>query len=148
MEKSRRDKTKLGLTGLIIGTVALSAGMLHFWFGPFEEPLSLEEIVAEKAVKIKNSLIAKLKGDDAVVKEKFSRRWGPDRIVTTGTVILGVTSILLAAFAFVRREDIRVCGVAAVFGGGAIAFQFFLLSIGILLFVILLAAALAAMGET
>lgn len=138
--KSKRNT--LGLIGLVIGITALGAALFHFWAGPINESPPLEEVVADKAVKIRDSVVARLKGEEPATTTK-SRVWDADRIVDISTVAGGFLAIVLGAVAFIRREDLRISGSAVAFGGGAIAFQFAAIAVGAIVFAILIAAVLS-----
>jgi hypothetical protein len=66
--------------------------------------------------------------------------------VRVATIVAGLLAILLAVGSFVRREDPRLAGSAAALGGGAIAFHFFVMALGIIVAAILIGALISALG--
>lgn len=55
-------KDLFGWIGIAVGSIALLLAMVHFYAGPFSPQLTLESLVASKAVAIKHSLLATLTG--------------------------------------------------------------------------------------
>ena len=146
MAETKTAISPLGYSALLSGTVALVAAVLHFWIGPLSEPPPVEESVAEIAVSIRDAVVSELRGEDYESSRSSARQWDADRVVDVGTVAAGLLAILLAVASFIRREDLRVAGSAAALGGGAIAFQFLAFALGIIVFAILVAAVLGALG--
>jgi len=136
------EKSKVGIIGVIIGSVALLLALFHFYAGPFSPQPKLEHTIAEKAVAIRDATVAALKGKE-VKKETWTSKWNTDKIVNVLTALLGGIAIIAAIIAFIRKESLRVAGGAAVLGGGAIAFQFVALALGAIIVAIILAAVIS-----
>lgn len=136
---------KLGLAGTVIGIIALGIAIFHFFFGPLEQPPSVEEVVAETAVKLKGAFAAKLKGE-TYEAERRSEGLKPDDLLRHTVTVLGFVAIVLAAIGFIQHEDWRASSVALALGAGAIVFQFTVAVIGAVLAIILVVAVLGAMG--
>ena len=79
----------------------------------------------------------------AIKKETWISRWDIDKIVDVVTAILGGLAIIFGIFAFIRKESLRVCGSAAILGGGAIAFQFAVIALGAIVAAIIIAVILS-----
>jgi hypothetical protein len=142
MEKSR---ISIGFTGIGIGAFALLMAIVHFLAGPFSPQPSLETIVAEKAVAIKNATIAALKGEK--VEEKVSpSNPNLDGGLRIATGVLGGLAIILSVVSFARKESLRVAGGAAVLGGATVAFQFAVIALGAIIGAILIAAVISQIG--
>jgi hypothetical protein len=78
---SHQDKPRaLGVSGTILGLVALVVAVLHFYLGPIAEPVPVESFIAEKTMSIKNALNAKIKGEEYVAP-KHMATFDPDLIV-------------------------------------------------------------------
>jgi|GEM_PF-1996717 len=137
---------KFAVIGLVLGIIALGVGLTHFFAGPIDPPPLLEELVADKAVKITQAMTAKLKGEEYLSSSSESDQFGPDRMIELTTVILGFIALVLAAFSFIQKEDPKISGMAAAFGGGAIALQFLILALGAFVLIFLIAAVLGAIG--
>ena len=141
MEES---KSTLGFTGIGLGATALLLAIVHFWAGPFSPQPAMEQIVAEKAVLIKQATIAALKGEKTPPPQ--SRTIDADQIISIVTSILGGISVILGVIGFARKEPLRVAGGAAALGGSAIAFQFAVIALGAIVLAILVAAVLYQTG--
>ncbi|MBI3899100.1 MAG: hypothetical protein HY308_12510 [Gammaproteobacteria bacterium] len=122
--KTKTTKNSLGVIGVILGMIALGVALVHSWVGPIGPKPSLEEVVAQKAEQLRDSVAAILNGEDP----KVSRPVSVDRAVTIATVIAGFLAIVFAVVSFIRREDKRVCGSAALLGGAALVVQYLLFS--------------------
>ncbi len=136
------EKSKIGIIGVIIGSIALLLALFHFYAGPFAPQPKLEQTIAEKAVAIRDATVAALKGKE-VKEEKWSSKWDADKIIDVITALLGGIAIIIAVVAFIKNESLRVAGGAAVLGGGAIAFQFLALALGAIIIAIILAAVIS-----
>ncbi len=144
-EQKVEQKAHLSFIGMGMGSIALLLALLHFWAGPFSPQPSLEQVVADKAVALKNKTIAALKGQDTEALQQ-GRKFDRDRVADIVSASLGGLAIILAVFGIARREPMRVAGGAAVLGGGAIAFQFLALALGAIVLAILVAAVLSQIG--
>ena len=134
-------KSILGFTGIAIGATALMLALIHFWAGPFSPKPSLEEIVAEKAVSIRDATLAALKGEKvAAPPPQDSQRYDLDRIASVATSAMGGLAVILGVLGVALKEPIRVTGGAAILGVGAIAFQFTVVALGLLVLAILVSA--------
>ena len=83
------SQNKFSSLGMLLGTIALIVGIVHFSLGPFSSPPpTLETVVAEQVAAVKKGIIAGLTGKSAAVEEKnplilitfcimagFSLRW-------------------------------------------------------------------------
>jgi len=136
------SKPTLGFLGIGIGSIALLMALIHFWAGPFAPTQSFEQIVAEKAVAIKEAAAAKLKGKKAPPPQK--RSYDVDDVINIATAVLGGLGIILGLIGFARKEPSRVVISAAILGGGAIAFQFLGVALGIIAFAIVISALVSA----
>lgn len=145
MTSARADSNRFGIAGMLLGGLALLVAVMHFWLGPIEPPEPIEISVADTAVAIRDAVVARVRGEEAegVVVE---RAWGPDRLVEASAMLAATIAIILGFIAFVRREDLRIGGSAAVLGSAAIAFQFLTIALGLLFFAILIGVVLSRIG--
>jgi hypothetical protein len=141
-----QKKSIFGFTGVALGAVALMLALVHFWAGPFSPQPTLEEVVAEKAVAIRDATIAKLKGEEIAPKPQTAPRYDMDRVASIATSILGGLAVVLGIVGIALKEPLRVAGGAAILGTGAIAFQFAVLALGVLALVLLVGAVLGELG--
>ena len=140
-EGKGRGPVTVGLVALFFGMLALTGSVGHFWLGPIETPPALEDTIADEAVKIRDRVVARLKGD-VTTSERISSRWGADRIALTSIAGLGVLAILLGVVGFVRHESVRVVGSAVALGGSALALQYLIIAVCAIVFAIILGAVL------
>lgn len=140
-ENGIRKTASFAWVALILGMVALAGSVGHFWLGPIDVPPKLEDTIADQAVKIRDRVVAKLKGDTSPPTTTVST-WDADRTALATIACTSVLAILLSVIAFVRHEPIRMVGGAAVLGGSALALQYLIIAIGAIVFAIILAAVL------
>lgn len=74
------------------------------------------------------TVIGKLKIGEADASSE-QPKFNTDRIVTLSTVAAGFLAVVLAVIAYVRREDKRISGSAVALGAAALAFQFLVIAI-------------------
>lgn len=145
MNEEAKDQMKrparFTLIALVLGMVALSGSVGHFWLGPIEPPPKLEDSIADHAVKIRNKVMAKLKNED-VPKETYQRTWNADQVAMASIAGISVLAILLSVIGFVQHEPVRMAGSAAALGGSALALQYLVIAIVAVVFAIILSAVL------
>ncbi len=131
---------KLGYYGIAAGAAALLLAVVHFWAGPFAPQPSLETIVAESAVEIRDATVRALRGE--TVQEKKTVEWDIDKSIQVGVALCAGLAIVLSVVGFVRREPKRRVFAGVMLGVGAITFQFVTWFAIALLVVILISAVL------
>ena len=130
---------KISLAGITIGSIALLLSLFHFWAGPFSPQPTLEDIVAEKAISIKERAIAKLTRKEN--SKSVSRQpLNTDGKLQLATAILGGLAVILGVVGFAFKDPLRIAGGSVFLGAFAIAFQFAAYAIGVLVVAILVAA--------
>lgn len=120
--------------------------LVHFWAGPFSPQPTLEQVVAEKAVSIREATVAALKGETAAAPQQARSSYDLDELASIATAVLGGFAVILAVIGIALKEPVRVAGGAAALGAGAIAFQFVALALGVIVVAILVAAVLGSLG--
>ena len=140
------QRSVYGFIGIGLGATALMLALVHFWAGPFSPQPSLEQVVAETAVSIREATLAALKGEVAPPPKPAMTNYDWDRIASIATAVLGGLAVILAVIGVAMKEPLRVAGGAAALGVAAIAFQFAVLALGVLVVVILVAAVLGELG--
>jgi predicted lysophospholipase L1 biosynthesis ABC-type transport system permease subunit len=131
-----------GRIGIFFGVIALAITLIHFSVGSFSSQPPLEEVVAEKALKIQSAVKAALKREKTSISHP-KRSFDTDKIVSLSTAMFGLTAIVLAVVSYLRREDTRAVVCAAGLGSGVIALQYFAVAIGAIVFAVLIAAVLS-----
>lgn len=140
------EKSIFSFIGIGVGATALMLALIHFWAGPFSPQPSIEQVVAEKAVSIRDATVAALKGETPPSPKSNDTRYDLDRIASIATAVLGGLAVILSVIGFALKEQTRVASGAAVLGVGAIAFQFAVMALGVLVLVILIAVVLGEIG--
>ena len=133
------------MIGILFGSIALLLSLVHFWAGPFTPQPTIETVVAEKAVSIRNATLSALKGEKPVQQYQTSK-WDTDRVADVITAVLGGLAFIFGVIGFAKQEPKRVVGGAAALGMSAVAFQFIAMYAMALLVVILIAAVLSGLG--
>jgi hypothetical protein len=141
----KNRKSTIGFFGIGIGAIALLMAIVHFWAGPVTPQPSLEKTVAERAVAIKNATIAALRGEK-VEEQAVTHRIDLDQGLRLATGVMGGLAVILGVVGFANRESLRVAGGAVFLGGAAIAFQFVIIALGVVLLAILIVAVLSQIG--
>lgn len=139
-----QKKHWLGIIGTLVGCLAIVAAVLPTWVLPvLIPPKPVDKVVVDTAQKIKDRVIAKVKG---VEYKEPQRKLDWYHVLAITAVSLGVLALIFAAVSFVVHEPWRYAGAAATLGAGAIVFQFSLLVAGALLGILLLFVILSALN--
>jgi hypothetical protein len=134
----------LGITGTILGCLAVVAAVLPLWVLPvLVPPEPVDKVVVDTAQKIKDRIAAKLKGTEY---KEADRKLDWYQILAIVAVSLGVMALILGAVSFVAHEPWRYAGAAGALGAGAILFQFSILVAGAILGILLLFVILSALN--
>lgn len=129
---SAPDKSAfLGWFGFALGALALVLVVSHFFSGPFAPQHSAGVTVGELAAEMRDSALRSLRGE--AQPAPIAVPWDIDDWLRLAGGILGAGSVVLAVASFVRREPYGVGVGAMVLGGGAIAFQFFAMTVMMLI---------------
>ena len=144
MKSARKGKT-LGTLGTILGLIALGVGLIHFTFGPVNEPQPVESFVADTSVKLKNAIAAKIKGE-AYTPPVVEKTVDVDDIIFKGVMIAGFIALTLGTLGFTQNEEWRPSGAAFVLGGAAITLQLSIVFVGALLVILIVAAIISSSG--
>lgn len=142
-----RRRERFGMTGVIVGAVALAVGIGHVFLGPINPPPPFEEVVAGKLVGLRDAVAGRLSGTEYRTASADSRRLDADRVLEAATALAGVSALLLGMVGFIRREDLRVSGSAAALGTAAIALHFVLIGLGAFVLGLLVVGALSVLGS-
>src|SRR6266566_2688241 len=100
---------RLGITGSIVGLLALVAAVLTQWVLPAVfPPKPLEQVIVETGQRVKDRLIARAKRleshpSEASEQRTLSRTWS--QALSIAAVSLGLLAIALAVFSVIRREE-------------------------------------------
>jgi polyferredoxin len=135
-------KSTMGFIGIGFGAIALLLAVVHFWAGSFSPQPSIEEVITNKAISIKESAFARLKGKDITVNSQPTQTFDADQLIRLAIAILGSIALIFAVIAFAINELPKVAVGAAILGAGALAFQFAIMALAAIVFVFLIAAIL------
>ena len=131
------SQNKFSSLGMLLGTIALIVGIVHFSLGPFSSPPpTLETVVAEQVAAVKKGIIAGLTGKSAAVEEKKSV--DIDNLLHNGGIFLAVVALGLAFIGGMRKENRWGIAGALAFGGGTLMFHAVLFGIGVVCAILLL----------
>ncbi|TLU70082.1 hypothetical protein FFB58_03405 [Enterobacter sp. MF024] len=123
--------------GMLLGTIALIVGIVHFSLGPFSSPPpTLETVVAEQVAAVKKGIIAGLTGKSPAVEE--NNTLDIDNLLHNGGIVLAVVALGLAFIGGMRKENRWGITGALAFGGGTLMFHTVLFGIGIVCAILLL----------
>jgi hypothetical protein len=139
------NKNNIGVIGVCLGVLSLGMALFHFWYGPIDKHLTLEDAVAEQALSLKDRVISKIKGD-TTTQYAPKRKFNKDEIFDFVIVGFAFAAIVFAVISFVKREEKRACIAATLLGFGAITFKFLTIALGAIVFVILVAVVLNSVG--
>lgn len=142
-EVAAKRKSRFGIVGCVIAFIGLGSSVLSPWLLDLVEPAPAPaEDLADFTVKVVKSVKEKMKNGQAQVPAPAPARpnviaW--PKVLTCGVVAFGMLGLLLGTISWVKREDSRIGGAAVVAGSAAIAFQYFLLMIGVLVGLVIIA---------
>lgn len=147
-QSDSRRSTRFGVVGLIVALFALVAAVLSPWIVEALEPEAkpIDEVAVDAAVRIKDRLAAKIKGEEFVEPPAENLPFDWAKWFPAGIICLGVFAMCCGTVGFVRREDIRINGSAVTIGLAAIVFQYFLLIAAALILILLIGIVLSALG--
>lgn len=137
----------------ILGIIALTAASLGLVLAIFAVDIAeaidptppVEEKVADLAVKVKDAVIAKLKNRDAVVApEERSFSWH-ETLPKTG-LALAALGLIGGASSYVRGENRAFAVSAGSIGVVALAWQALMISLGAIVFVVIVFGVFSALG--
>lgn len=135
----------LGVLGAVIGLMAMVVTVLHFYLGPIKEPPTVESFVAEKAVGIKQAIEARIKGETHR-PQVDTQAFDPDLMLQRGSMIAALAAVSLGVFGFLRKEEAMPSGLAVGLGGATVVFSLSIVIAGIIVFAMVIAAIVAALG--
>lgn len=129
-EQSARRKSPWGLAGVVVGCVALAAAFLSPWLAEAIDPSPpLEVVVADKAVKIRDAVKAKLAGEKYV----------PERPVRAGAVLppvviaAGLVGAGLGLVSLFKRETRMFSASAMTIGVSAVIVQWMVVAAAVII---------------
>ena len=136
------ESPQISLFGIAVGGTALLIALVHFWAGPFAPQPSLERTVAETAVAIRDATVAAMRGEE--IEEASPRRdFDLDKGLRVLAPVLGGIAVILGVTAVAKGEPLRAAAGSAILGGAAIAFQFAIVALGVIVLAILVGGVLA-----
>lgn len=144
MGAERKGKT-LGTWGTIIGLIAFGVGLMHFTFGPIQEPQPVESFVADTTVKIKEAVKAKMQGKE-YTPPPTTQSLDIDDLLYKSVMVAGLIAVGLGAIGFTQKEEWHPSGAAFVLGGAAITLQLSIAFVGALILFLIIAAIISGLG--
>ena len=139
----------MSISGLVVALVALVAAVMSPYAVDALEPerKAVDEVAVDVAVKIKDRLAAKARGEEYAPPADAAPT-GTDwsRIYPMSVIGAGVLAACVGVVGFVRHDDPRVASATIGVGLCAVVFQYALILAAALLLVLLVGAILAALG--
>jgi len=126
-----RKSARLGWLGFTLGALALVLVVSHFFSGPFAPQQSAGVTVGELVAEMRDSALRSFRGEDQPAPVAVP--WDIDDWLRLAGGVLGAGALVLAVASLVRREPYEVGVGAVVLGGGAIAFQFYAMTVMMLI---------------
>ena len=136
-------RSRFGVTGLSIAFVGLALGVLSPWLTNLMQPppKPAEEEIADFAAKVVKAVKEKLKKQQPPpppLRKQIS--WS--MVVAASATGAGLVGVLLGIISWIKREDHRISGTAVAIGAVAIAWQYIILAVAIVVFLVILAIVL------
>ncbi|MEX2285522.1 MAG: hypothetical protein WD648_00455 [Planctomycetaceae bacterium] len=146
ISKVRSRSNRYGIIGIAMAFLGLALGVVSPWIVNLVEPQPQQpaaENIADFTARIVKAVKEKMK------RQPPANAPAPQQISWTNVMAvagagLGLLGVLLGSVSWIRREDHRISGVAALFGAAAIAWQYLLLAIAIVIFLVIFAIVLHA----
>ncbi len=141
-----RRRGWVGWPGLVTALVALALAACGPWLAGLLDPppVPVEERAAEVAGRIKDRVVAKLRGQKLAPAAPRAEPFRWSRALPGIAVALGVAGLSLGVLGLVRREDARLAGSAVAVGAAAVVVQWAVLIAGAVLFLLLVALVMSA----
>jgi len=135
----------LGWPGLAAALLAFALAACGPWLAGLLDPppVPIEDRAAEIAGRIRDRVVAKLRGQEPAPPTPRAEPFRWSRTLPGIAIALGVIACSLGVLGLVRREDARLAGSAVAGGAGAVVFQWAILIAGVLLFLLLVGLVLS-----
>ncbi len=138
-EETQKQQQVFALIGVVLAILAFSMAVTSPWLQDALNPstATIEDVVVEKALTIKEKLAAGLKGEDykSIQGEDYSH-WS-DHLPLIA-IVIGTFAIICGVVAFLRKEDSKMSGMAIALGASAIVAQYIIMAVAAILFLYLL----------
>lgn len=137
----------------IVGIIALTCAAIGLVLAVFSSDIAesieptppIEEEVANLSIKIKDAVIAKLKDRDAVI-EKEAPGFSWHTTLPKAGMALAVLGLIGGATSYTRGEHRAFAVSAAGIGVVALAWQAFMISLGLILLIVIIFIVLNSLG--
>ena len=142
----RPIKPIIGVFALVLAIVGLAVSIFGSDIAEAIQPSPpIEEKVADLTVRVKDAVIAKLKNRDAVIATPV-REHDWHATIPKCAMGLGMLGLIGAAASYSRGESRAFAVSAAGLGLVALAWQAMMISLGAILFIVIIFAVLNALG--
>lgn len=142
---NEKKKNTLGITGCIISFVALVAAFLSPQIAEAIDPPAkpIEESAVDFALKLKDVAIAKSKGEEY---QSEPTKKNPSSYLFTAVICIGMVGTGFGLGSLIKGENKNISGGAMTLGITAAIVQWSLLIAGVIIFFLLVAIVLGALG--
>ena len=141
-----RQRHWMGVLSVVAGGLALLAALLPAWVLPVVmPPQPVEQVVADTAQRLKDRVVAKVRGLDY---EAPAPRTDWYRVFAAVAITLGTLALVLAALSLAVQQPWRYAAAAAALGLGAIVFQYSLMLAGAIVFLLVVLVVLSLLNAS
>jgi len=134
--------------GLFLSILAFTLSVTSPWIYEQYAPPSptIEDIAVEKALSLKDKVIAKVTGEIVPVEKivETPKNWTSHLFLIV--ICMGLGGVIMAMIGLLNRERGAVIVAASLFGVSAIVMQYAVLALGIIVLCILVAGILSTFG--
>ncbi len=143
-----RKITRLGIAGLVVAFLALAAAVLSPWVIDALEPdrPPIDEVAADVAVRIKDRIVAKAKGQTYATPANPERA-GWAKAYPVGVIAAGFLAVVVGVIGLVAHHHRRLNTATVAVGTSAIVFQYALLIAAALLLILLIGLIFSSIGD-
>lgn len=143
---------RFAILGTLLSLFAFSISVTTPWILKYASPPTptIEEVAVDKAISIKERLVQAISGEE---KKETAEEREPVKEVQHWTdhwslivILIALGGIVNGAFSYMRERHRYIGGMAMFFGISAILVQYWMITLGILIFLVFLAAILSSLG--
>ena len=137
----------MGVLALVIASLGLLLAIIGADIAEAIEPTPpIEEKIADVTVRIKDTVLAKLKNREAVIAPQESSFSWHEALPKAGLVLAALGLMIGGASSYARGENRAFAVSAGSIGAVALAWQALMVGLGVILLIVIVFVVLNAMG--
>ncbi len=152
MKATQDQGMRFAILGMLLSLFAFSLSVTTPWILDYAAPPApkIEEVAVEKALSIRERVMQAISGEEQkeITEEKepvkemqhWTEHW------SFIVILIALGGIINGAFSYMRERHRYIGGLAIFFGMSAILVQYWMITLGILIFLVFLAAILSSLG--